>query len=88
MSQQVDLHLRISAVCTGQKFILKSLKRLGACAANVVFEHEGGVVQIARIRVPEPIAEYIEPEEVEMLLTYRALREGKAFARGRGLGAN
>jgi len=88
MIEGIDLHLRVSAVCTGQKFRLKSLQRLGTCSANMVFEHEEGVIQIARIRAPEPVVEYLEPEEIELLLTYRALREAKAFARGAGLGAN
>jgi len=80
--------MRISAVCAGRNFIVKSVQRLGQCSANAVFEHDGVVIQIARIRVPEPVAEYLQSEEIELLLTYRALQMAKDFARVEGLGSN
>lgn len=81
---EIDLEMRIQAVCAGQSFIVQTVQRQGTCAANVVFEHHGGITQIARIRVPEPLTEYIDAGEIELLLTYRALRAAKTFRRDVG----
>lgn len=76
--------MRIQAVCAGQSFAVRNIHRQGACAANVVFDHQCGMTQIARVRVPEPLTEYLETDEIELLMTYRALRAAKTFRRDIG----
>jgi len=80
--------MRVAGVCAGRNFIVKSVSRLGICSANVVFEHGDSLVQIARVRVPELLAEHLRPDEIELLMTYRALQMAKDFSNSNLLGPN